>query len=59
MKDFTRLSGEKANPIKPNSNLIPERPKMNVNPCITMYYKDFVPMVSKKQTQNKPSFLKG
>ncbi len=53
--------GEKTNPIKPNqsqnkpnSNPIHERPKMSVRNAITMNYKDFAPLASKKQTQFKP-----
>ncbi len=51
---LTAGSGEKTNPIKPNTNPIPSKDKMSLNNAITMNYEIFSAGGLKKQTQNKP-----
>jgi hypothetical protein len=50
---LTAWRGKNQTQFKPNSNPIPERPKMNLTNAVTMNYKKFPRIPCKKQTQNK------
>jgi len=66
-EDFLLYKSQKTNPIKPNSNPISERPKMNVSIYLQTAYKNIInwtlgenkPNQTQFQTQSNPIFISG